>query len=115
MTIMNINYERDRGDTYADELKIISSATNQAIDITNYSFVLTLDSLRNPEDESTHIYSIIGQITNPEQGVVEFTPTVDQSNQPPAVYFYDIQMTDSVGRVRTIQKGKYKYMQDITK
>ena len=47
-------------------------------------------------------------------GRVEFAPTAMQADQVGAFYF-DVQMIDGAGRKRTIEGGKYKYEQDITK
>ena len=106
--------ERIRGDTYADEFTLRDSTTKQPIDITDYSFYLTLSSEKNPADESSQIYQIAGTIVDAINGKVEFSPTEQQANQLGSFY-YDIQMVDGIGRIRTIVKAKYKYTQDITK
>lgn len=106
---------RKRGDTYADEITITSEATGTAVDITGYTFKMTLDPSRAPIDGTTKIYEVIGTITNGPAGKVEFVPTLTQSDQIPGNYYYDIQMTDGVGRKRTIALDKYVYQQDITK
>ena len=40
---------------------------------------------------------------------------VAKFDQKSDTYYFDIQMTDDVGRIKTIDKGKYIYTQDITK
>lgn len=110
-----INYERHRGDTYGDEISIISETDGTPVDITGFTFLMTVDTRKSPDDASTVVYQLSGNILSGVGGTVEFVPSEAQSDQLPTTYFYDIQMQDLTGRIRTIQKGKYKYVQDITK
>lgn len=105
---------RYRGDTYADEITIKSKVTKKPIDITGYSFTLTVDSKQNPTDETTKKYFISGVIVDALAGRVEFVPTEEQANLS-GQFYYDIQMIDTLGRKRTITSDKYTYKQDITK
>lgn len=106
---------RSRGDTYADEFQIFSETTGAVVDITGYTFTMTLDTLKAPPNTDTNLYSLTGTITDAVNGLVEFVPSLIQANQAPGSYWYDVQMVDDVGRVRTIDSGKYVYVQDITK
>lgn len=106
---------RRRGDTYADEITVTSETTGAAINITGYSFKMTLDPAKDPMDDSTKLYEVIGTILDPITGRVEFAPSVPQADQLPGTYYYDIQMVDGAGRKRTIALDKYVYQQDITK
>jgi hypothetical protein len=105
---------RYRGDTAADEISVQTSA-GAAVDVTGFTFVLTVNSLENPPDATSELYNIVGTILVPAAGTVEFVPTALNADQKPADYWYDIQMTDDVGRIKTIAKGMYTYTQDITK
>lgn len=105
---------RTRGDTAADQITVTDSAGN-AVNITGYSFLMTINSLENPPDISTQLYQIAGSILNAPAGTVEFVPLLANVDQIPGTYYYDIQMTDDAGRIKTIDKGKYTYTQDITK
>lgn len=107
--------KRKRGDTYADELTLSKRSDGLVLDITNYAFIMTLSSKRDPTDTGPVIYSIPGIILDAMNGKVEFPPTPEQADQKPGVYWYDVQMTDAAGRIRTILEGKYTYVQDITK
>lgn len=108
-------FTRRRGDTYADEITVISKTTSAAIDITGYTFVMTLDPSQAPSTVANNLYQITGVIVDAPAGRVEFAPTALQSNQAPGTYYYDIQMIDGAGRIRTIALDKYIYTQDITK
>lgn len=105
---------RKRGDTYADEFIIKSKATGKPLNLSGYSFTMTLDPSKTPADGSTKLYQLVGTIVDAAAGRVEFAPNATQANTVGA-YFYDVQMIDGAGRVRTIASGKYKYEQDITK
>jgi hypothetical protein len=104
---------RRRGDTYADKFTIADSA-GAPVNITGCTFKMTLDTRPEPTDDTTKVYQLTGVITDATNGIVEFAPTSMQANQL-GFFYYDVQMTDAVGRVRTIVVAKYAYMQDITK
>lgn len=106
--------ERMRGDTYADEFTIKSKKTKQPINITGYSFLMTLDSRKDPTDETTKLYQLTGTIVDGPNGRVEFAPSAVQADRV-GLFFYDVQMVDGSARKRTVVKAKYKYTQDITK
>ncbi len=105
---------RKRGDTYADEITVTSD-TGAVINITSYTFLMTLDPSKAPIDASSKLYQVAGVILDAPNGRVEFAPTALQADQTPGTYYYDIQMIDGAGRIRTIALDKYTYTQDITK
>ena len=105
---------RRRGDTYADEFTVKSATTGLAIDITGYSFLMTLDPSKTPVDDTTKIYQLTGTIIDAAAGRVEFAPSAVQANQL-GTYYYDVQMVDGATRKRTLVVDKYTYLQDITK
>ncbi len=106
---------RKRGDTYADEITVTSATTGLPIDISGYSFVMTLDPEKAPATAANNLYSITGTIIDGPAGRVEFAPSALQADQAPGTYYYDIQLIDGALRKRTIALDKYVYQQDITK
>lgn len=106
---------RKRGDTYADEFVVKSTTTGSVIDITGYSFSLVVDPQKHPASSANNLYALTGTITDAANGLVEFAPSAVQSDQTPKIYYYEVQMTDPTGRIRTIESGKYTYVQDIVK
>lgn len=107
--------ERKRGDTYADEFTIESKITKAVIDISSgYAFTLTLDPDKKPADNSNNVYQLTGDIVDGPNGIVGFSPTAEQADQLGKFYF-DVEMTDPAGKIRTIELDKYTYVQDITK
>lgn len=107
-----------RGDSYPLELTIKDSITSEGIDLTGYAFLMTIDSVKLPSDDTTKIFEITGvvdsdQVTN--AGKVTFTPTAVQTAIDPKKYYYDVQMTDVSSNIRTIVKNTFTVLQDITK
>lgn len=106
--------ERRRGDTYADEFQIESETTGLVIDITSYTFLLTVDPEKRPVDDTNNLFQLTGTITDAATGLVEFAPTAVQTDEL-GTYYYDAQLTTPAGRIRTFEFGKYKFVQDVTK
>ena len=105
---------RYRGDTAPDRITV-RDADGVAINITDYTFLLTVNSNKAPSSTSGQVLQMTGEIINAAAGTVEFSCTVQQANILPGKYYYDVQMTDSDGRVLTIIYGAYIIRQDITK
>ena len=97
--------ERRRGDTYADEFQILSENTGAVIDITGYTFLLTVDPEKKPSDATNNLFELTGTITDAATGLVEFAPNATQTDEV-GTYFYDAQLTDTAGRIRTFNSGK---------
>lgn len=105
---------RYRGDTTPDKW-VITNEDGSPRDLTGCSAVLTVNSLKNPPTTATQLFTITGTITAPLTGVVQFFPSAPQADQTPGKYFFDVQLTDVDGLVSTIEKGVYRFLQDISK
>ena len=105
---------RTRGDTYADQFIIENFTAKTVVDLSECTFKMTVNSDREPLDISTQLYQIVGVSDSPATGVVNFSPTVEQADLV-GKYYFDIQMIDADGVIRTLTKGMYTYTQDITK
>lgn len=105
---------RRRGDTYADEFIIKSRSTGLPINITGYTFTLTVDPAKDPVDATNNLFQLTGNIVDAVAGRVEFAPSASQADHI-GNYYYDVQMIDGASRKRTIVLAKYKFVQDITK
>lgn len=109
-----IHIQRYRGDTVPDKITI-KDKDGTVVDITSFSFKMSVDETEDPVDEATQLYKLAGSITDGPAGKVEFAPDATEADQTPAVYFYDIEMVDASSAIQTIAKGDYEYLQDITK
>jgi len=110
------NIEWFRGDSYPLELTIKDKETSLALDLTGYTFKLTIDSLKEPPDATTKVFEVDGVLDiDPTTGKVVFTPSAIQTAIAPGNYFYDVQMTDISSNIRTIVKDKWNIKQDISK
>ncbi len=109
-TIIN----RYRGDTVPDEITV-KQPDGSPQDLTSYSFLLTVNSVKNPPDDTTQLFQVVGTIIDAPNGVVEFAPNSTQANQTPGKYYFDIQAITPTGRKHTISAGIYRFKQDVTK
>lgn len=105
---------RYRGDTIPDQFTILQS-NGSPQDLSGYAFLLTVNRTKDPLNIADQVFQVTGVISAPTSGVVEFPLTDPQADQTPGKYYYDIQATTPTGKKHTIQKGTYKFKQDITK
>jgi len=104
------------GDSFPITFLIKNSSTNVPIDLVGCTAVMTVDSLRNPLDDTTNVFSVSGVLdTDPETGMVSFTPTTVNTTVDPKKYYYDIEVTDADGNTKTVVKSTMIILQDITK
>lgn len=109
----SIDITRKRGDTFPFRFEITQDGA--ALNITSYTFLMTVDPSSDPPDDTTKNFQLAGVITDAAGGAFEFRPTAGNMNLTPNVYFYDVQMTDSASYITTVVKGKLTIQQDITK
>jgi hypothetical protein len=107
--------DRKRGDTAPDVVLVLDPETGGPLNITGFEYVLTVNTERNPVDDSAQLVEIVGSLTAPLAGRVEFAWSPTNADQVPGRYWYDIEQTDTAGRVKTIAKNQYRIHQDITK
>ncbi len=110
-----------RGDTVVWE-RIIVDGDGAVTDISGFGYVLTVDSLEDPTDSATNIFSISGSIPTGTDGRVLFqfsaanwTAFTAAMGEPPVSAFYDLLQTDLAGNDRTVRKGEFQVEQDINK
>lgn len=102
-----------RGDTVAWAFAIKSSS-GTAVDITGFSYLLTVDPERHPTASTNNVFQLTGTVTDAVGGVVQFEMSAVQADQS-GMFYFDLQQTDSGGSIRTIAKGSFEFRQDITK
>lgn len=104
---------RYRGDTYADAFLVFDDKTGLTLDITGCQFKLSLAKVKNPKLPEQIVYTLYGDVDNPVSGLVYFAPSEGQSDIV-GYFYYDVEMTDSKGIVKTLISSSYIYKQDIT-
>lgn len=114
LTAEVIDLSIHRGDTKPWRYTVKDSA-GAAVDITGYTFLLTVDPSDEPANSDNNLFQLTGTIIDGPAGIVEFGMSAVQADQTPSVYYYDVQMTDGAAKLHTIIKGKFTFKQDITK
>lgn len=94
---------------------IIQDSAGEVVNIGGFSFILAVDSRKNPTDVSTQQFSLAGVITDAPNGAVSFTPTSVDTDITPGIYYYGIQQLDTGAAKKTIIKGRIEIIQDIVK
>lgn len=103
-----------RGDSFPLAYAFKDKTTGLPINITDWTFKLTVSSVKDPTDSSTKVFSVDATITDAANGKFSFLPT-EENNSEIGVFFFDIQYTNPSGHKRTIEKDKYTITQDIGK
>ena len=113
MSVTQINITRARGDTY--RIRITFTVDGLRLDLTGATLLLTVNSEENPVDATNQLFQLTGAIFGDEKdGVVDFTQTTDDADNV-GEFFHDVQMTAVGGEIRTLIKGQFLMVQDITK
>jgi hypothetical protein len=89
-------------------------ATGKPADLTGSTATLTVDSLKEPADATTHQYQLTAAGPLTTDGKMKFSPTTLQANRV-GYFFFEVKVTEISGAVRTVAAGTYNYVQDITK
>jgi len=113
---------RKRGDTAPDKIFVTDpeAVAGTPLDVTGFGFVMTVNTEQDPDPVGPPIVGaelaqITGTIVDGPGGEVDFPWTPGDADQVPEAYFYDIQQTDTAGRILTIAKERYIFQQDLTK
>lgn len=113
-TPASIDITRTRGDTHTFDF-VLKTADGTAVDITGFTFSLAVDPCPEPTSGTGNLFVLSGTVVDGPNGRVRFAPTLGQSNQAPGTYYYDLQMVDGAAAIRTVAKGKFVFLQDVTK
>ena len=93
---------RTEGDTYPIVITVVD-AQRVAIPLTSESFTLNVAS--SETSAVADIFTQAGTIIDADNGKVTFDIS---GSAPEGTYYYDIRMTDTATRIRTIAKGSYE-------
>lgn len=106
-----------RGDTKPIVFKLWEDKdAGTPLDITNFTFKFTVNSLQDPTASDTPVFSLVGAIITPaSDGRVRFLPSANNMDIDPAIYFFDFEVTDADGFISTEMKDRFILTQDISK
>ena len=100
--------ERRRGDTYS--IPVIVKISKAAIDITGYTFKMSVSSTADPADV---VFTSTGVIDSASAGTAHFPITAENADRVGTLYF-DMQVTDAGGYLHTPIVGEIKFTQDLS-
>ena len=103
-----------RGDSFPLVYVFKDKTTGLPINITGWSFKLTVSSEKDPADESTKKFSVDAMLVDAANGKFSFLPT-EGNNAEVGKFYFDIQYVNPSGHKRTIAKDVYTVTQDIGK
>jgi len=113
---------RKRGDTAPDKITVLDpeASVPTPLDVTGFAFRLTVNTEQDPDPVGppivgVELVTIAGTLIDAPNGVVEFPWTPGDADQVPDDYFYDIEQTDTAGKILTIAKEQYIFQQDVSK
>ena len=103
-----------RGDSRPQGFTIKDSA-GVVVDVTGFSFKLTVNTEKAPSDQVNEQFSLTGVLVDATNGEISFSPSITDTDITPTTYFYDIEQTDGAGKISTLIVGKCLIVQDLTK
>lgn len=103
---------RTRGDTY--RIRRTVKVSGVAVNITGWTFKLTVNAEVNPADDTNQIAQIDGTLFDAVNGIVDFVP-LSTDVETAGHYYFDIEATDTDSQISTLDKGSFILLQDITK
>lgn len=114
-----------RGDTFELKMMFRSPGDSSPIDLSTYD-VVRMD-VRKSLDADTAIISLTSQPENPndsridlfdgtgEENLILTINAEDTAELPYGEHYYDIEFTDSVGKVKTYIWGRFEVFRDVTR
>lgn len=104
---------RYRGDTYADAFTVFNEKTGDIVNVGGCTFKMSVAIGTKCDPDRLLQYTLVGIVDDAEEGAISFAPNESQANLT-GFFFYDVEMQDSQGVVRTLASDSYVYKQDIT-
>ena len=103
-----------RGNSPIIPVEIRDPSTGQLIDITGYSFVLTVDTKKNPTDATNRVFQVsVPALSDGSSGVVQIPISAANTDQSPGDYFYEVVMTTTAPSIRSVLAGRFRVQQSI--
>jgi hypothetical protein len=115
MATTELELKRMRGDDVAEGLLLeIYGNDGALITVDTLTLMeLTVNTLKNPPDDSTELLVLTGSVIDVAASKVEFSGAWD--TLPIGVLYYDVQVTLASGEIWTPVKGRLVILQDLNK
>jgi hypothetical protein len=104
--------KRFRGDTI--RMGAVVKQNKKVMNVDGCTFKLTVDERENPTDSTTRKFQSIASIVDAAAGKISFS-FVPSDVDFVGEFFYDFEMTNIDGEIKTLDKGTFIFEQDITK
>lgn len=94
----------------------LKDSAGVAIDITSYTFAMTLNSEEFPINADNEKFAMVGSIVDAATGKFKFTPSQPNADSYEAgnTWFFDVEVTDAGGDVGTFAIGTVAMRQGVT-
>ena len=116
MAVYKDEIEYYRGDFYPKAVTLYDSITKLPIDLTGATLTMTVNTEKDPVNTDNQLFQLVGVLADdPTTGIVYFTPTAENTDQPRGTYWYDISMSIGAVSKRTVKKNKFIILMDIGK
>lgn len=108
------NFTKFRGDDITINLAF-KDADGVAQDITGWTTFMTIKSSIDDPDVDAVFQEDVTIHDSPADGLTHFTITDADSDALVGDYVYDIQYKDSTGLIKTVMKGTFTFVKDVTR
>jgi len=110
---MMVNLVAIRGDTFALYAHLSVDGTD--IDITGYTFFLTIKAHEDDSDENAIIKADVATHPDPTHGKTVILVPAEEVDPLVGDFYYDVQYKDTNGVIRTPIEGIVTFTRDVTR
>lgn len=108
-----VGLTRKRGDTKSIGMTLKDS-DGAVIDVTGYTFSLSVNSDEEPTDVTNELFTSVGVIVDAANGKIAFPVGATEADNV-GEFFYDAQLIDTATEKLTFLRGSFLMTQDIGK
>jgi len=91
------------------------NSNGAAINITDWTIFFTVKEHETDADDDAKIKKDVTSHTSPTGGLSTLSITDSDTNLTPKKYYYDFQYKKADGTIKTIVKGEFRVLTDITR
>jgi hypothetical protein len=111
--INQVNEKHVKGDTYEKKLKF--KRNGELLDITGYTVWMTVKRNYTESDDDAALQIVNTEHENATSGITILRESaVNMKTMGIGTYVRDIQIKDNIGRIRTVLKGSFEVVSEVT-